>query len=213
MNDSDHSFARVMAGRVGVVTVAPDGTISDGVAEELTVLSGAFNPLHQGHEGMLTAAMGITGNAGVFELSIMNVEKPELPEAEVRERISQFAGRYTALISRAPTFLEKSRIMPGASFVIGYDTAVRLFDDSYYPAYQREADPENTGSATLAAMSEIRRNGCEFIVAGRVTDHGFKTVRDLGIPDGYRPMLRGISVEVFRQDISSTQIRRSLGTN
>jgi hypothetical protein len=209
MNDSDRLFASVIGGRVGVVTVAPDGTISGGVAEELSVLSGAFNPLHEGHEGMLKAAVGITGSAGVFELSIVNVDKPELPEDEVRERMSQFAGRYTALISRAPTFLEKSRIMPGASFVIGYDTAVRLFDDRYYPAYQRETDPDNTGSATLAAMSEIRRNGCEFIVAGRVTEDGFKTVQDLDIPDGYREMLRGIPVEMFREDISSTQIRRS----
>lgn len=209
MNDSDRLFASIIGGRVGVVTVAPDGTISGGVAEELSVLSGAFNPLHEGHEGMLKAAVGITGSAGVFELSIVNVDKPELPEDEVRERMSQFAGRYTALISRAPTFLEKSRIMPGASFVIGYDTAVRLFDDRYYPAYQRETDPDNTGSATLAAMSEIRRNGCEFIVAGRVTEDGFKTVQDLDIPDGYREMLRGIPVEMFREDISSTQIRRS----
>ncbi len=213
MNDSDPLFADVIAGRIGVVTVAPDGTISEGVAEGLTVLSGAFNPLHEGHEGMLTAATGITGGTGVFELSIVNVDKPELPEAEVRERISQFAGRYTALISRSPTFLEKSRIMPGASFVIGYDTAVRLFDDRYYPAYQREADPDNTGSATLAAMSEIRRNDCKFIVAGRVTDDGFKTVQDLDVPDGYRPMLRGIPVEVFREDISSSQIRRSSGSD
>jgi phosphopantetheine adenylyltransferase len=213
MNDSDRLFGSIIGGRVGVVTVAPDGTISGGVAEELSVLSGAFNPLHEGHEGMLKAAVGITGSAGVFELSIVNVDKPELPEDEVRERMSQFAGRYTALISRAPTFLEKSRIMPGASFVIGYDTAVRLFDDRYYPAYQRETDPDNTGSATLAAMSEIRRNGCEFIVAGRVTEDGFKTVQDLDIPDGYREMLRGIPVEMFREDISSTQIRRSSGND
>jgi phosphopantetheine adenylyltransferase len=213
MKNSDRLFASIIGGRVGVVTVAPDGTISGGVAEELSVLSGAFNPLHEGHEGMLKAAVGITGSAGVFELSIVNVDKPELPEDEVRERMSQFAGRYTALISRAPTFLEKSRIMPGASFVIGYDTAVRLFDDRYYPAYQRETDPDNTGSATLAAMSEIRRNGCEFIVAGRVTEDGFKTVQDLDIPDGYREMLRGIPVEMFREDISSTQIRRSSGND
>jgi hypothetical protein len=213
MNDSDRLFASVIAGRVGVVTVAPDGTISQGVAEGLTVLPGAFNPLHEGHEGMLKAATGITSGTGAFELSIVNVDKPELPEDEVRERMSQFAGRYTTLISRAPTFLEKSRIMPGASFVIGYDTAVRLFDDRYYPAYQRETDAENTGSATLAAMSEIRRNGCEFIVAGRVTEDGFKTVQNLDVPDGYGAMLRGIPVEVFREDMSSTQIRRSSGTD
>ncbi|MDP6822977.1 MAG: hypothetical protein QF554_06765 [Dehalococcoidia bacterium] len=209
MNDSDRLIADVMSGRVQVITVARDGTVSEGVPTGLTVLSGAFNPLHIGHEGMLKAAIAITGGPGAFELSVVNVDKPELPEADVRERLEQFSGRYTALVSRAPTFLEKSRFMPGAAFVIGYDTAVRLFDDRYYPAYDPENDPENTGSATLSAMSEIRRNGCGFIVAGRVTDAGFKTARDIVVPEGYGHMLREIPSDAFREDISSTQIRRS----
>jgi hypothetical protein len=162
---------------------------------------------------MLKAALGITGGPGAFELSVVNVDKPELPEADVRERLAQFSGRYTALVSRAPTFLEKSRFMPGTTFVIGYDTAVRLFDDRYYPAYQPEADPDNTGSATLAAMSEIRRNGCGFIVAGRVTDDGFKAVRDIGVPEDYVSMLQEIPSDVFREDISSTEIREARETD
>lgn len=212
MNDSDRLITDVVEGRIQVVTVQPDGTVAEGVNTAMTVLSGAFNPLHAGHEGMLAAAVGITGQTGAFELSVVNVDKPELPEPEVRKRLAQFSGRFTALVSRAPTFLEKSRLMPDASFVIGYDTAVRLFDDRYYPEYDVNSDPERTGSATLAAMSEIRRNGCSFVVAGRVTDGGFRTVSDLAIPDGYEEMLREIPRDIFRDDISSTQIRRSNGS-
>jgi len=211
MNESDRHLTDVIEGRIQVVTVLPDGTVVNGVNTAKTVLPGAFNPLHAGHEGMLAAAAEITGQAVSFELSVVNVDKPELPESEVRSRLVQFAGRFTVLVSRAPTFLEKSRLMPDTSFVIGYDTAVRLFDDRYYPVYDAISDLERTGSATLSAMSEIRRNGCGFVVAGRVTDEGFRTVDDLDIPDGYREMLQEIPRDIFRDDISSTQIRRSQG--
>ena len=209
MNDSDRLLAAVLAGGVQVVPVDPDGGIRVGADRGLAVLSGAFNPLHDGHEGMLRAAARITGREGVFELSVVNVEKTELTENEVRERLSQFGGRFTALISRAPTFVEKSRLMPDSTFVIGYDTAVRLFDDRYYPPYEPETDPDDTGSATLAAMSEIRRNGCAFVVAGRITDAGFKTVNDLDVPDGYGALLQEIPGDAFREDISSTELRRA----
>ncbi len=209
MNESDRHLTDVIDGRIQVVTVLPDGTVVNDVNTAMTVLPGAFNPLHAGHEGMLAAAAEITGQAVSFELSVVNVDKPELPESEVRSRLVQFSGRFTVLVSRAPTFLEKSRLMPDTSFVIGYDTAVRLFDDRYYPEYDVNSDLERTGSATLSAMSEIRRNGCDFVVAGRVTDEGFRTVDDLDVPDGYREMLQEIPRDVFRDDISSTQIRRS----
>ncbi|MDA1258552.1 MAG: hypothetical protein O3C10_12040, partial [Chloroflexi bacterium] len=199
MNESDRLLAAVVAGDVQVITVDRDGSVRDGADRGLAVLSGAFNPLHAGHKGMLEAAVKLTGRVGVFELSVVNVDKPELTESEVRRRLSQFAGRHTALISRAPTFVEKSRIMPDSRFVIGYDTAVRLFDDRYYPPYRPEFDPEKTGSATLAAMSEIRREGCDFIVAGRITEAGFKTVGDIDIPDGYQKMLLEIPSDLFRE--------------
>ena len=209
MNESDRHLTDVIEGRIQVVTVLPDGTVVNDVNTAMTVLPGAFNPLHAGHEGMLAAAAEITGQAVSFELSVVNVDKPELPESEVRSRLVQFSGRFTVLVSRAPTFLEKSRLMPDTSFVIGYDTAVRLFDDRYYPEYDVNSDLERTGSATLSAMSEIRRNGCDFVVAGRVTDEGFRTVDDLDVPDGYREMLQEIPRDVFLDDISSTQIRSS----
>ena len=208
MNESDRLLEAVLAGDAQVVTVDPAGRIREGAARGLVVLSGAFNPIHTGHEGMLRAAARLTGRDGVFELSVVNVEKRELTESEVRERLSQFAGRHTVLISRVPTFVEKSRIMPDSAFAIGYDTAVRLFDDRYYPPYEPESDPEDTGSATLAAMSEIRRNGCTFVVGGRITDAGFKIAEDLVVPDGYQGLLEEIPADVFREDISSTELRR-----
>ena len=93
MNDFDRLLFSVLAGETQFVTIGLDGKFRDGASRGLTVLSGAFNPLHAGHEGMLAAAATLTGRDGVFELSVVNVDKPELTETEVRERLSQFAGR------------------------------------------------------------------------------------------------------------------------
>ncbi|MCH8103238.1 MAG: hypothetical protein IIB28_08820 [Chloroflexi bacterium] len=112
-------------------------------------------------------------------------------------------------ITRAPTFVEKSRLMPGSTFVIGYDTAVRLFDDRFYPPYDAGADIESTETAWGVALSELRRNGCDFLVAGRATAQGFQTLDDLDVPDAYAGMLTQIPESAFRFDGSSTEIRES----
>ncbi len=82
-----------------------------------------------------------------FELSVFNVDKPPLDEKLILQRVSQFAGYRNILITNAPTFIvcsltlmpiywtivqEKARLFPGATFVVGYDTAVRIIQKKYY---------------------------------------------------------------------------------
>lgn len=93
--------------------------------------------------------------------------------------------------------------MPGATFVVGYDTAVRLFDDRFY-------EDTGDGSPTMVAMTELRDLGSSFIVGGRHDAQGnFKTVGDLDIPAGLRKLLVEIPEEMFSDPISSTQLRSS----
>ncbi len=48
------------------------------------VLPGSFNPLHEGHRGMLAAASKACGGMeGCFELSVGNADKGFLPADEV----------------------------------------------------------------------------------------------------------------------------------
>ncbi|MEZ4517157.1 MAG: hypothetical protein R3C44_10075 [Chloroflexota bacterium] len=62
----------------------------------------------------------------------------------------------------------------------------------------------------LAALDEIRANGCSFLVAGREdeNDH-FRVLADLELPDGAADLFAAIPEGQFRNDISSTEIREA----
>jgi len=164
-----------------------------------TLLSGSFNPLHKGHLGMAKAASKWLERPVAFELAAINVDKPSLTEDTILKRIAQFAGKYPIYISNAPTYLEKSRLYRNATFVIGYDTAKRLFYPKYY---------DNSEAQMLNAFAEIAENNCRFLVTGRVDeDDVFRTLTDLSIPADYRKLFESIPEEQFRLDISSTELR------
>jgi hypothetical protein len=179
----------------------PDGTIRVGDARPAVVLPGSFNPLHHGHTTLADIAAQRLGSPVTFELSIANVDKPELAPEEVRRRLGQFLNRHSVYISRAATFRDKAEIFPGAVFVIGADTAARLVHPRYYGD-----DP----AEMIRALDEIAGFGCRFFVGGRVNAAGrFEDVGSVAIPAGYRDLFHGLDEREFRVDVSSTELRRS----
>lgn len=205
----------LFSGGLALVTVGLDGSISQRPPQGAVVLAGSFNPLHFGHEGMLAAAARITGRSPAYELSVTNVDKPPIPRREVERRLAQFRGKARVVLTRAPTFPEKSALMPGTVFVIGFDTAARLFPEKYYPPYDPAKDLTHSGSAVALAMNTVRRNRCSFIVAGRVDADGrFHSLRELDIPAQHRELLEELPESAFRADVSSTEMRgRGRGPN
>ena len=97
-----------------------------------------------------------------FELSVENVDKPELPPEEINKRIGQFATVGPVWVTRAATFTEKARLFPGAAFVLGWDTAVRLIDPAYYGGISKRD----------SALRMMLAAGCRFVVGGRVDEAG-----------------------------------------
>jgi len=194
---------RLHEGAVAAVTVAPDGGLREGAPRGRVVLSGSFDPLHEGHERLVAAGAAILGRPSAFEISVVNVEKPPLPAGELAERLGQFRDRHTVIVSRAVTFVGKSDAMPGTVFAIGYDTAVRLFEERFYPpaGLDAESDP------VLAALQHVRGNDCSFAIAGRLLGGRFRTLCDLDVPAGYGDMFTEIPETAFREDVSSTDIR------
>ncbi|MBX3013578.1 MAG: hypothetical protein KF832_18805 [Caldilineaceae bacterium] len=185
------------AGQSHRLGITADGLPVNGVPPVL--LSGAFNPLHEGHLGMAQAAETLLGQPVAFELAAINVDKPPLPVAEILARISQFAGRYTVLASDAPTYLEKARLYPGTTFVVGYDTAVRIFAPRYYA---------NREEQMVAALAAIEALGCRFLVAGRLDAEGvFRSLADVAVPPRFAALFTAIPETLFRRDISSTALR------
>ena len=189
---------RLLAGEVGTVTCSPDGNFAVDQPLAGAVLPGSFDPLHRGHEALAVAASTILGEGVTFEMSVSNVDKPDLDQDEVRKRVAQFAGKWPVVASRTPTFFEKAKLFPGTTFVIGWDTAFRLVEPRYYGG---------RGSGILEALAGIQRLGCRFLVAGRLAEGVFRTLDDVDVPRGFEDMFTAIPEAAFRSDVSSTQLR------
>jgi len=170
-----------------------DGTIWPNPPRPMALLPGSFNPLHIGHRQLAAIVAGRWNCEVHFELSIANVDKPDLPAEEVERRVAQFRGLAPVWVTRAPTFAEKAHLFPGTAFIIGHDTAVRLFDVKYYGHDSGKRDD---------ALAFLRERGCRFVVAGRVDSNGlFRKWEQVN------EMLEVIDEREFRVDVSSTELR------
>jgi nicotinic acid mononucleotide adenylyltransferase len=164
---------------------------------------GAFNPLHIGHRRMSEIASAILGVHPDFELSIANVDKPRLEMSDLERRVHQFPTEQIVWVTAAPTFVQKSRLFPGAAFVVGADTILRIADPLYYEESEARRDQ---------AMAEIERRGCRFLVFGRLVDAAFRTLSELDLPVALRRLCREVPAGKFREDISSTELREQSRT-
>ena len=82
-------------------------TVADGGAVPAAgglIFTGAFDPLHEGHLLMARIAEEIAERPVAYEISVTNVDKPQLDYLEMRNRAGQFVDR-TLWFSRAATFL------------------------------------------------------------------------------------------------------------
>jgi hypothetical protein len=131
------------------------------------------------------------------------VDKPALTPREVRRRLAQFAWQATVELTRAPTFLEKSRLFQDVTFVIGADTAERLVAARYY------GDSE---ARMHAALQEMAERGAHFLVAVRRDEGGrVRSLADAVVPARFAGLFTEIPESRFRFDVSSTDLRADSG--
>ena len=70
---------RLYAEEIPALMISREDGLTESLPEKPLLLSGSFNPLHDGHRGMLSVACGVTGKSGFYEISIQNVDKPPMP--------------------------------------------------------------------------------------------------------------------------------------
>jgi cytidyltransferase-like protein len=185
-------------GEQPALLVNPDGVVVSGMPRSVGILPGSFNPLHEGHRKLAETASRILGADVLFELSVKNVDKSTIEPAEVLRRIGQFIGYRSIAITRADTFLVKAALFSGCYFVVGYDTAERIISPRYY----------SDEAAMYAALKTIAASGCSFLVACRALNGELKCLEDLDLPSEIAPLFSSIPANIFRFDLSSTELRK-----
>ncbi len=181
-------------------------------AERGLMLPGSFNPAHKGHFGMLQAAEQLTGLRGIFELSAANVDKPDIPEEEILRRAAQLRDSPVAL-TRAARFTQKATLFPGTTFVLGHDTAVRLIDYAEGGEWDLFQTLETSFLVAGRIFQPLENEAVLETRSAASRRSRFQGLETLELPSGFESLFESIPESVFREDISSTELRKRVYTN
>jgi Cytidylyltransferase-like len=193
------SIDQLLTGELDRVTAQPDGQMMLSAPRPPVLLPGSFNPMHAGHVLLARVAEELRQQPLTFEISVTNVDKPPLAAETVRHRLAQFAWKSPVELTRAPTFVEKSRLFPRTTFVIGADTAERLVAPKYYGEDEARMH---------VALEEIGSSGGSFLVAVRSDTAGrLRALSDIPVPRRFADLFTEIPEHRFRLDTSSSEIR------
>ena len=162
------------------------------------ILSGSFNPLHEGHTALLHTAEKLLSHPAFMEISIWNLDKPPLDYLEMHARQAALHD-YPLIFSNAPSFEEKSRLFPGATFILGLDTIVRIADPKYYDKHVEMRDQ---------AIADMAARGNRFLVFGRLRGGQFETLDGVELPPALRAICTAIPEAEYRMDLSSSELRQ-----
>ena len=168
-----------------------------GVTSPQILFPGAFNPLHAGHLKMIDYAEQKLGQQVTLEISTFNVDKPPLDYLDMQDRVGLLQD-HPHVFTNAPTFLDKSHLFPGAGFIVGYDTIIRIANPKYY---------DNSVTKRDAAIRSLKENKHRFLVFGRSLGDAYLTLRHADIPSALKELCDEVSEAEFRVDISSSEIR------
>ena len=162
------------------------------------IFPGTFQPFHEGHLSIQKIAEDKTGELVTFEISICNVEKTLLSYYEIEKTLGQFKAEKNWVLTNAPTFVEKAAIFKESTFVMGMDTLIRLFDPKFYENDQ----------VMRSRLNVFIENNIRFLVFGRQIGSQFMSLNDFIIPEEFKDRFIGVTEKEFREDISSSAIKR-----
>jgi hypothetical protein len=162
------------------------------------IFPGSFNPFHSGHKSMSELAEKKTGLALAYEICIQNADKPPLSYHEIKKILDQFKHGHEWVLTKAGKFTDKASLFPNSVFIIGADTLTRILDEKFYLNRQD----------MLNQLDLFNSHNINFLVFGRKIKNNFISLDSVSIPEHIAKRFSGFGEEIFRDDISSSSIRK-----
>ena len=187
--DAEKSWKKLFNSQVGYISNIKN-------TPEL-IFPGSFNPLHEGHIKMKELAEKKTGMHTTFEICAKNADKPPLTFYEIKRTIDQFQNDESWMLTSAGRFSEKAEMFPNSVFIIGADTLLRVFDEKFYKSHKDMMDH----------IQRFNDHNINFLVFGRKVNKKFVSLDKIKIPEIISARCTGFEETIFRDDISSTELR------
>ena len=162
------------------------------------IFPGSFNPFHSGHNSMSELAEKKTGLGLAYEICIQNADKPPLSYHEIEQTLNQFKDEHEWVLTKAGKFTDKAALFPNSVFIIGADTLTRILDEKFYLNRQD----------MLNQLDLFNSHNVNFLVFGRKIKNKFISLESVTPPEHIAKRFSGFGEEIFRDDISSTLIRK-----
>ena len=112
--------------------------------------------------------------------------------------MNQFNHAHEWVLTKAGKFTDKAALFPNSVFIIGADTLKRILDEKFYL----------NRKDMLNQLDLFNSHNINFLVFGRKINNKFISLDSVTIPDHIAKRFSGFGEEIFRDDISSTLIRK-----
>lgn len=164
------------------------------------IMSGAYNPPHEGHFGVANMVEDDYGGKVVFEITEDPPHKDKLSIQDLLKRAKNLQGYDRLFTNNVPLYIDKARAYPNIPIIMGADAMVRMLDTKW------GVDPE-------ACLKEFTKLGTTFYISGREIDGKFISRFDIAnsLPYNLQQLFTAITKPVAGHwNFSSTEIRKKL---
>lgn len=164
------------------------------------LMSGAYNPPHEGHFGTAGSVLEDFHRNVVFEVTAEPPHKAAMTVQDLLQRAKLLQRKDRLFTKKNPLYLDKARAYPGTPLVMGADAMVRMLDPKW-------------GLDIATMLNQFKELNTELYICGRTIGSKFVTWQD--IKDSLPADQAALFVEIARPvsghwDISSTDIRNKM---